>query len=769
MASTRTSKAHKRNKVSRKKKAPRGKQAKTRTHRFGGGRLLERLPSDILADMSDLVVVFDEDYIIKFLNEAAKKVYGDTVGRKCHQVIRNLDMPCHHAGIRCQIRELVEEGKALHEDTRLAGVTGRVLHIRSRPTTTADGKKAIIGVYRDITEETKATEGLRRSEERFRIAAESASDLIWEWDIPSGRLDWFGKIDELLGYAFGEFPRTMEVYMRIVHPEDRERVAAALDRHLNGQAPYCEEYRVLRKDGAILHWKDSGTVLRDVKGKPYRMIGACSDIADQKRLKESEKALREQQSLLQQVIDNIPTPIFHKDTNGLYQGCNTAYERFIGFPKERLIGRSVYNLWPKDLADKYYEMDSELFKKPGSQAYETSTTHADGTRHDVIFNKATYTDAYGKVAGIVAVITDITQRKQIEKQLEESLSILNATLESTADGILVISQDEKVTGYNQRYVEMFHTPESFLRLKDDRQIVTFVQEQMKDPEGFLRRTRELFDNPELEKSDVLEFRDRRVYERHSRPHRIGEKIVGRVISFRDITERRRAEERLKESEEFNRSLLLNSASPVFVANPDGSIRYVSPALEAVTGYSSSELIEMKPPYPYWPEDQREERIKRHEEHILHGIKRFEESFQRKNGEFFWVEINSSPVKDEEGAVKYYLSIWTDITERKRMEEKLRLYSENLEKLVEDRGRELKRSEAKYRLLVNNMADVVFAIDLAGNFTFISSPAEKMTGYPAEKLLAMNMKELITPEYLLTYWKDCKGASRGRVCQHTSLK
>lgn len=144
------------------------------------------------------------------------------------------------------------------------------------------GKPADVVILIDIAMRKKMEEDLRFAEERFRIAAESASDLVWEWDIPSQRLEWFGKIDETLGYAMNEFPRTIRAWEEIIHPEDRPRVLEALDRHLKQRQPYSEEYRVRRKDGSILVWTDRGKALFDKNGIPYRMVGTCTDVTNRK-------------------------------------------------------------------------------------------------------------------------------------------------------------------------------------------------------------------------------------------------------------------------------------------------------------------------------------------------------------------------------------------------------------------------------------------------------------------------------------------------------
>ncbi len=128
------------------------------------------------------------------------------------------------------------------------------------------------------------TDELRRSEEIFRIAAQSSSDLIYNWDIPGGRLEWLGNIDRALGYDSGEFPRTLEAWEGALHPEDRARVAAALRDHLERRREWDQEYRVRAKDGSYRHWQDHGTALWAEDGSALRMIGCCTDVTEKRQM-----------------------------------------------------------------------------------------------------------------------------------------------------------------------------------------------------------------------------------------------------------------------------------------------------------------------------------------------------------------------------------------------------------------------------------------------------------------------------------------------------
>ncbi|MFA6092646.1 MAG: ATP-binding protein [Elusimicrobiota bacterium] len=132
---------------------------------------------------------------------------------------------------------------------------------------------------------------------------------------------------------------------------------------------------------------------------------------------EADRALNNTIRFQQMLIDAIPSPVFYKDADCVYLGGNKAFSRFLGLPLDQIIGKTVYEIAPKDLAEKYDKADRALLNNPGVQTYEASVVYADGTRHAVVFNKATFTDADGKLAGMIGVILDITKRKQAEEAL----------------------------------------------------------------------------------------------------------------------------------------------------------------------------------------------------------------------------------------------------------------------------------------------------------------------------------------------------------------
>ncbi|MFH1594826.1 MAG: HD domain-containing phosphohydrolase, partial [Pseudomonadota bacterium] len=156
------------------------------------------------------------------------------------------------------------------------------------------------------------------------------------------------------------------------------------------------------------------------------------------------------------LLDTIPSPVYYKDAAGRYLGCNRAFEEFWGKRREEVIGKDVYEMGPKEIADKYAEMDQELFEGPGSQMYEWQVQAADGSKKEVIFHKASFLDAGGKVGGLIGVILDITERKRAE----ESLAAGYEKLKRSWSGIIkalsktVETRDPYTAGHQQRVAHL---------------------------------------------------------------------------------------------------------------------------------------------------------------------------------------------------------------------------------------------------------------------------------------------------------------------------
>jgi PAS domain S-box-containing protein len=199
-------------------------------------------------------------------------------------------------------------------------------------------------------------------------------------------------------------------------------------------------------------------------------------------------------------------------------------------------------------------------------------------------------------------------------------------------------------------------------------------------------------------------------------------LMDKKPTYEELEQRvKKAEEVLRKSETFSFSLLDNSPNPILVINPDTSVKYVNPSLEKLTGFSHSEIIGRKAPYPWWTEETLEKTGKDLERAMHERAQRLEELFQKKNGERFWVEITSVPIR-ENGELKYYIANWIDITERKQVEEKL--------------SRALKEREN----IMETVPDIIYVLDMNGKLIRWNSKLKVFTGLSPEELMGRDALE-----------------------------
>jgi PAS domain S-box-containing protein len=275
----------------------------------------------------------------------------------------------------------------------------------------------------DIRERKRAEEALRESEQRFRVAAGSTSDLVYDWDIIRGRLEWFGNIDGMLGYASGEFPRTIEAWQKGIHAQDHDRVMGTLERHLRTREPYSEEYRMVRKDGTYQYWTDRGMAFWDELGNPYRMVGACTDITEQKR---AEEALRESEARYRAVIEQSPDGIYLVDAEKqCILEANPAFAQLLGYTSEEMPGLSIFEFVAAE-REQVKERFQEILKGEAPLVYERQFRKKDGSLVDVWVSSIAIS-YWGKKAACT-IVRDLTERKRAEEEREKLICELQEAL-----------------------------------------------------------------------------------------------------------------------------------------------------------------------------------------------------------------------------------------------------------------------------------------------------------------------------------------------------
>ncbi len=254
---------------------------------------------------------------------------------------------------------------------------------------------------------------LEESERRHRSVLENLTEVVFQTDV-NGRWTYLNRAwEDITQYSISESLGRPAI--ELFPDEDREDFLRTFRSIMaDTQQSHRQQLRYRAKDGSLRWVECFVRALVDDSGKLVGLSGSAADITE-RRL--AEERLRDQLRFVQDLIEAIPNPIYFKDANGRYLGFNRAWETFFGCQREEWIGRTMFDVFPKDRAGWHFERDRELIANPGVQVYEAQIADAEGRLRDAIYNKVTFAKADGTVAGILGVVTDITERKHFESEL----------------------------------------------------------------------------------------------------------------------------------------------------------------------------------------------------------------------------------------------------------------------------------------------------------------------------------------------------------------
>lgn len=312
----------------------------------------------------------------------------------------------------------------------------------------------------------------------------------------------------------------------------------------------------------------------------------------------------------------------------------------------------------------------------------------------------------------------------VNSEIRDYAALLRTTLEATPNGILVVDLDKNIIAYNNYCLNMWQVPEHVAAIGKLDKVMEYIMPQLKNPEKYKAGFKEIYENPEIENREILEFKDGRVFQRHSIPFIQSGEIKGRVTSFADITDFKQAQDKLERYSKLLDSITTNVNEGILRSTPEEGLIFVNDAFVSMFGYDSKkEVLDIKPEQFYADQKHRWELVEK-----LKGtgkLRNEEVLFKRKDGTTFYALENSTITKEDNHI--YIDAVINDINDRKITEQALR------------------ESEEKYRTILENIEDGYFETDLAGNFTFVNPAIEKILGYPENELLGMNNREYMDDE------------------------
>ena len=353
-------------------------------------------------------------------------------------------------------------------------------------------------------------------------------------------------------------------------------------------------------------------------------------------------------------------------------------------------------------------------------------------------------DQEGRVERVAVFSQDVSETKRAEDERRHSLSLLAAALEATADGILITDAQGQTRRWNRKFLEIWNFPEEILRGGDGEQARQYALSQLKDPQGFMSKVRWLYDHPQETSSELLEFLDGRLVERHSQPHRLGDQVVGRVWSFRDVSQRHRAEKQVSELLELSQSIIDHSTVGIAVYRHDGQCVLANQSLGGITGGSPAQTLAQNfRALASWRESGLlAAALKALESGSPQSLEaRFLSSF----GKQMWV--HATLTRFLRGGQPHLLLFIEDISERKRGQDRL------------------KDSEARFRMLFERAGEAIFLLEgpsqEAGRIVELNHAAAQMHGYAREELLAKHLTDLEVLEAALQFPERLENIAQGQ--------
>ncbi len=271
-------------------------------------------------------------------------------------------------------------------------------------------------------------------------------------------------------------------------------------------------------------------------------IGAAFDITEQRL---TQDRLARSEALLAQAQRVAHIGSFEWEIASNVLTWSDELHRIYGFKPGEFSGRYeafLERVHPDDL-ERTKSSVFDALRTGAPFVYEHRIVRLDGSVRVLYTRGEVVTGDDGQAIRMLACCWDVTELRQTMDDLEHARSLLEAAIEATADGLLVVDINGGMTAYNQRFLSLWRIPEDLVRQRNDEMLLGYVQDQLQDPEQFLSGTREVYHHPERESFDIQHFKDGRVFERYSTPQRIAGQVVGRVWSFRDVTERERLLER----------------------------------------------------------------------------------------------------------------------------------------------------------------------------------------------------------------------------------
>lgn len=581
-----------------------------------------------------------------------------------------------------EIYQRVKETGSYHVEYRVVWPDGSIHWLAERAKlyrNELDEPVRVTGVCWDISERKQSEQALVEMAERLHLALEAGKVGTWYWDVNSDEAIWDKYTAALMGFSLNKEMRTNHAgFIACVHPDDRklEMIKRDAVNAINSNNPFYFEYRVVWPDGSVHTIAERGRLYRNEQGDPIRVTGVCQDITEQKIAQEQ---LRESEQKFRSIVETTSEWIWAVNLDGYITYSNPTVETILGYMPDEMIGKHYLQFRYKDDVN-LTPLVELAAKKQGWTNLIIRTLHKDGSYRYLESNAVVFYAPTGEVIGYRGADRDITERIQAEVHLKDLNERLSLALDAATVGTWCWDIKSDKLNWDEHMKNLFALKANiyegsfadFLEYvhPDDRNIINIkTHRAIKGKES----------NVEFEHRLIWPDGSIHVIATRGKIYRDEQGQATRMAGAScDVTDRRRAEQRLRDSEEKYRSIVETTNEWIWEIDAQGRHTYNNPALFRLLGYRPSEILG-KTCLPYVHEDDREWLAKSLPFHIetKTGWNNVIIRWRHKDGSYRYLESSAVPIISEQGEVKGFRGADRDITLRRQVEQALEELSERL--------------------------------------------------------------------------------------------
>jgi PAS domain S-box-containing protein len=569
--------------------------------------------------------------------------------------------------------------------------------------------------FKDITIQKKQEQELKKSEEKYRRLTENSPDITYIFSLKRGALYWSSRVKDILGLDPNELQRDSQIWTDSIHPDHKKEIED-LFKNIKPGKKYKLEYRIYDTKGKI-HWFHDRIFNVHKQDNDIIIEGIVSDITEQKKF---EQELHERESFMRSIFNASPAGIGIV-SDRKFMEVNDHFCSMIGYEKEELIGNNARMIY---LTDKDYEyVGTEKYKQISKKGIGTVETRLHKKNGEVIYviMSSCPIDPNNLQKGVTFTVLDITDRKKAEYALKENEERYRQLVETASDAIYLMDKEGTIIDTNHLSTQMLQKERDEIigkpidTVDTNYPVADFVAFWKNIPFNEQR----IFETTHQRKDGSLI-----PVEVSGKKFKIGEEIFYYGVA-RDLTERKKAEKILRESEQKLRNITENSTNMFYQHTTDHVLTYLSPQVKDILGYTVDEALikwtELATDNPI-----NEEGFKLTMNAIKTGKTqaKYNLELKHKSGRKVWVEVREAPLI-ENGKVIGIVGALSDVTK---------------EKIAQDA---LKESEERYRKLFESSNVGIGISTFQGEILDANNSMTNIFGYTYKQFIQTNIKELYT--------------------------